>query len=84
MLNEMWSGERPHQEYSQQLQLIYQVAVLRRTPKIERSTPAVLAELIRECWGIDPVRRPGAEEVRRRLEEELARVVAAEEKGGEE
>ena len=77
-LIEAWTGQRPHDEYSQGLQLVYAIAVLRKTPRVPRDTPSALAELIRDCWEIDPLRRPKALEVQRRLEEELARVTAEE------
>lgn len=58
-------------------QVIYRVAILRQTPRLSRRTPPALERLLRDCWEIDPLRRPSSRECGRRLEEELARVLAA-------
>lgn len=54
--------------------MIYRVAILRQTPRVSRRTPPALEALLRDCWEIDPLRRPSAAECERRLEQELARV----------
>ena len=77
VLNEAFTGRRHLDDVSQPLQVIYRVAVLRQTPRVSRATPRELERLLRDCWEIDPLRRPSARECERRLEEELARVEAA-------